>query len=43
MDFNLSKGMKDLGMTSEDVFLKPSDVDEILARVRAVTQGGESA
>jgi len=40
MDFNLSKGMRELGMTSEDVFLKPSDVDEILARVRAVTQVG---
>lgn len=36
MDYKLAKALKDLGMTREDVFLKPSDVDDILARIRAL-------
>lgn len=34
MDFSLSQALKDLGMVPADVFFKPVDASEILARIR---------
>ena len=34
MDFSLPQALKDLGMVPADVFFKPVDASEILARIR---------
>jgi len=41
VDFAVSQSLKDLGMVQKDVFYKPVDAAEILARIRTLLKQGD--
>jgi len=41
VDFTVSQALQDLGLTRKDVFYKPVDASQVLARIRALITGEE--
>lgn len=42
VDMTLSQALRVLGLTDQDVFIKPADMEHLLARIREILRPGEA-